>query len=278
MKSINVIRIVAIAILGGYVFGLPAQAAGMYCTKAKSKVERLICDEDKNPDLYLLDRTLNIFYSEALKKSENTQHVVAEQKKWLKEVRDVCDDATCLRKVYPPRIGEVQELATLCATNEVAVYSCTLPGKKIASLCVSQDASPGTGYMQYRMGRSQKDLEMQFPQKKSPAKNSFKYLAPETNAICGISFWSGNDRVSVFNAWGQRDDSDNHSGVIVSRGRPPIRVSLSECVREPIVFSSITKYPTITFDSLGKQLGLPNADGDISYTLGFEIKPGKLEE
>jgi uncharacterized protein len=278
MKPTNVIKTLAFAILAWYVFGLHAEAAILRCSKAQNKVERLICDEEKNPILYLLDSSLNVFYGELLKKTENTQRVVAEQKKWLKEVRNACADAECLSKVYRLRIGELQESATLCGSEEIVIYSCALPNRKIVSLCTSRDAGSSAGYMQYRMGRNQKDLEMQYPQKKSPAKNNFKYLGPEDSPSYGISFWLGNDRVSVFHAWTAKDDSDNHSGVIVSSGHPPVRVSLSECVREPIVFSAGWKYPTITFDSLGKELGLSNADGDISYTLGFEIKPGKLEE
>jgi len=118
MASANVLRTVAFAILGGFVLALPAQAA-LSCYKAKSKVERLICD-DKNPDLYSSDIALNVFYEESLARVENdkAQSFIEEQKKWIKKVRNVCEDAQCLRKVYQPRVSELQEIATLCRAEQ----------------------------------------------------------------------------------------------------------------------------------------------------------------
>ena len=142
---------------------LSTQAAGLNCSKAQSKVERLICDERKNPDLYSLDSRLNAYYSEVIQQA-NSQSPIADQKKWLTAVRNLCGDAQCLRKAYQSRVSELQTSATLCKADEVVIYSCTLPGRKVMSLCASQDATPYAGYMQYRMGRSQKDLERQFPE------------------------------------------------------------------------------------------------------------------
>jgi len=133
--------------------------------------------------------------------------------------------------------------------------------------------------MQYRLGLNQKDLEMQFPQQKSPAKKHFKYLVTLMEGTRGVSFWSGEDRFSVFNT-SVKLEVYNNAGLIVSHGHPPVRVSHLACVREPVVFDENDNYSPITILTLGKILGLPDAGSDIS-SVGVEtgsIKPGEPEE
>jgi uncharacterized protein len=273
MKPINVIRTLAFAILGGYGFVLPAQAIGLDCYKATSKVERLICDEKKNPGLYSLDSTLNMLYDEARERVEGTKtrDFVEEQKKWLKNVRNACDSANCLRDVYKTRIGEIQEVATLCRPQEIVIFSCSLPARKVVSLCGSSDAGLDTGYMQFRLGPDQKSIELDYPQERSPAKNHFQSLTGgdyrETSAA---SIWAGQERYIVF-ITRARQEADYHTGVVVSHGHPPKLVSYSECIREPVVFGQVIQGYTINIDSLAKTLGLPDGGEEISSAI-YEVE------
>jgi uncharacterized protein len=276
MKPINVIKILTFVILVGYVLGLPAQARGLDCAKAKSKVERLICDEKKNPDLYSLDSQLNTFYVEAIQNAENTQRVIEDQKKWIKAVRNVCGDADCLKNVYQARVGELQQSSTLCTSREVVIYSCTLPQRKIVSLCASQDASPVAGYMQYRMGRKQIALEMEFPKKKELAKDHFKFHEELTETSHTVWFWVKESRFTIFI---KRDaHSSDDYGLIESRGHPPIRVSYSKCVREPVVFLEYQNSLPISFFTLDKRLDLPDVGDDLRLIGGvIDLEPGDLD-
>jgi len=278
MKPIKVIRTLAFAILGGYVFGfgLPAQAIGLDCAKVKSKVEHLICDDKKNPGLYSLDFQLNTFYVEALQNAENTQRVIEDQKKWIKTVRNVCGDADCLKNVYQARVGELQQSSTLCTSREVVIYSCTLPQRKIVSLCASQDASPSAGYMQYRMGRNRIALDMEFPKKKEVAKDHFKFHEELVETSHTVLFWVKESRFTLFIQIDPR--SYYEYGLIESRGHPPTRVLYSKCVRPPVVFQEYQNHSPINFFTLDKKLDLPDASDDISFIDGtIELKPGERE-
>jgi len=65
------------------------------CEKAASDVERLICTYK---ELAVMDSQVSRLVKSA---DANTKNV---QKVWLKEVRDVCNDLSCLRSAYQARI------------------------------------------------------------------------------------------------------------------------------------------------------------------------------
>lgn len=65
------------------------------CEKAASDVERLICTYK---ELAVMDSQVSRLVKSA---DANTKNV---QKVWLKEVRDVCNDLSCLRSAYQSRI------------------------------------------------------------------------------------------------------------------------------------------------------------------------------
>jgi uncharacterized protein len=278
MKSIDVLRRFVSVILIGYALGFPAQAESIHCRDARSNVERLICDRKTNPGLLSLDFDLNTFYEHAVQHAKEKKKFIHEQNVWIKDVRNVCNDAECLRNAYKSRIGELQQATTLCSSQEVVVFSCVLPREKVASLCASQDASVNTGYMQYRIGLNQTNLDMQFPQEKTPAKNHFKYLNADYKGTHAVSFWLDGNRYSVYSTMTSLR-LYNSEGLIVSHGHPPVRVSHSKCISHAIVFDEIlSHYSSINIFSLDKKLGLPKAKDDISYAGEKDwIKPGELE-
>lgn len=95
-----------------------AQAASFDCEKAQSKVEHLVCGdsklskldqklaktfgEDYTTSLSKQDDELAQIYQDDLKKTdaEQKQQLITEQKHWLKNTRNVCQDITCLKLAY----------------------------------------------------------------------------------------------------------------------------------------------------------------------------------
>jgi uncharacterized protein len=267
MKSRNSLRKFLFAIFVGYVSALPMQASALECLMhpKKTKIEQLICADQSAAGLYALDDALNTFYSQALLQAENKQEVVNAQKKWLKEVRNACDDGECLKKVYQNRVSALQQSSTLCKSTEDVVYSCTLQSKKIVSFCASKDAGPTTGFMQYRTGRSQSNLEMSFPKELSPAKNHFKFVARRLGGAPAVSFWSDGKRYSVFHTY-----ATHEAGLIVSRGQPPVRDSYTKCLGQPAEF----QFSSLPFFNLDERLGLPAADDYGNNALDYEPSGG----
>lgn len=175
--------------------------------------------------------------------------------------------------------------ATLCEPKEVIVFSCSLPKKKIVSLCASKDASSTAGYMQYRFGRDASSIELEYPQKKAPPKKFFKYYSSSfpKGGTFGISFRIGEYRYSLYStrsAFGY-----NGSGVILNRGSDNRRVSFLGCINVPIKSTEIVWItPFANSKHIGyfdERLDLPDAGGDISYIgaePGSDLDQPKLGE
>ena len=97
-----------------------ANAASFDCAKAQSRVEKAICADREVSDL---DEYLGRYYSAARSTlRESAPCLAADQKQWLSAVRNKCADATCLKKVYLERLGELHPLqpgATLLKNVEL---------------------------------------------------------------------------------------------------------------------------------------------------------------
>lgn len=163
----------------------------------------------------------------------------------------------------PGHIDALERSTTLCEPKEVIVFSCTLAKKKIVSLCASKDAGNNTGYMQYRFGRDASSIELEYPQRKAPAKEFFKYDNSDLGTAA-ISFRIGEYRYSLYNTHYRRYAG---AGVILNRDRKhdrvAIRVSYFKCIGAPIVHNEMQS--AIPFHDLKHSLDLPDAKGDISY-------------
>ena len=85
-----------------------AQAASFSCDKAQTPVERLVC---ATPELSDLDEYLGRYYAGARASQAHADAcVVADQRQWLRGVRDACKDAACLRTAYLQRLAELDAL------------------------------------------------------------------------------------------------------------------------------------------------------------------------
>lgn len=69
------------------------------CAKATLAVERMICTDS---DLALRDRALALIYERVSKDFPNVRKV---QRKWLREERNACATAACVRQAYDGRIA-----------------------------------------------------------------------------------------------------------------------------------------------------------------------------
>lgn len=82
-----------------FVFPSILHAASFDCEKAVSKIEKIICLDREVSDL---DSNLGrLFY---LLKG-GSKSIVEDQKNWLKNTRDKCEDIDCLKSVYIARIS-----------------------------------------------------------------------------------------------------------------------------------------------------------------------------
>lgn len=80
------------------------EAASFDCGKATSEVEKLICGDE---ELSKLDESLNKAYLQALKRFDSKEQMIKSQRQWLKNDRNACKNAECIRKAYETRIKEL---------------------------------------------------------------------------------------------------------------------------------------------------------------------------
>lgn len=105
-----------------------AQAASFDCRKAATKIEKLICSDDK---LSKLDEKLNSAYKTALQDDGQAIAIRQTQKQWIKE-RNSCFDATCVKNVYETRLVALSsfgESAKISLAKEPASAFCAEIGK-----------------------------------------------------------------------------------------------------------------------------------------------------
>lgn len=81
-----------------------AHAASFDCKKASTFVEKSICSDEAASKL---DDDLASKYKDALSASENPEGLKAEQKSWLKMVRNKCKTVACINDATKERIAEL---------------------------------------------------------------------------------------------------------------------------------------------------------------------------
>lgn len=94
---------IAWVIWGWLALLVTTQAASFDCTKASSKIEKMICGDEK---LSKLDEELNLAYKNVLQDESQSEAVRQAQKKWIKE-RNGCSNSDCVILAYQKRISEL---------------------------------------------------------------------------------------------------------------------------------------------------------------------------
>jgi uncharacterized protein len=123
------IRVSLLATFFLLVTAVDTYAAGFDCTKAASAVEKLICGD---AELFTLDEALSKAYAQALERAHIKEEMIQIQRQWLKNQRNACQNAECVRRAYETRIKDLG----LSSSSGIMIST---PPDRIAS---SADAPP----------------------------------------------------------------------------------------------------------------------------------------
>lgn len=110
---------IAIAFLS---FAANTQAASFNCAKASTWVEKAICSDS---ELSALDDSLMKAYKNALASTQDASRLKSEQRAWLKEVRNLCDEVNCLNRTLADRLKILSGMAspnTSARTSPTGTY------------------------------------------------------------------------------------------------------------------------------------------------------------
>lgn len=117
-----------------------ALAASFDCTKAATKVEKMICAD---AELSKLDDTLAASYKSALQSSANPALVKSEQVQWMKQNRNSCINSDCLRVTYQQRISELKRSSSAGGNPSLSPSSLNPPATITGSYEMSFQNSHG---------------------------------------------------------------------------------------------------------------------------------------
>lgn len=108
-----------LALLALFLLAAPVHAASFDCAQAGTEIEHVICGD---AELSALDELLGDRYVRALAKAEDPAAVKIEQRAWLRDTRNACADAACLKPAYEARIAELTKIGWI--GNEKARAIC----------------------------------------------------------------------------------------------------------------------------------------------------------
>ncbi len=94
------------SILAPIILAPTAYPASFDCTRAMSRVEKLICGD---AELSRLDEEMKTAYQQASQNAADPVGLRAEQKQWL-GLRDFCKDAGCVNQVYRARLASLYSM------------------------------------------------------------------------------------------------------------------------------------------------------------------------
>ena len=113
------------------------------CTKAFARIEQLICSD---PQLSDLDHRLSIAYKDALARSTTPDTLKSDEKAWLANTRNKCQDDACLAQAYQQRLTVLEGIGIVSASPTVASASAieTPIVASSTSAAVAPSSSPTT--------------------------------------------------------------------------------------------------------------------------------------
>ena len=98
-----------IAVIGFLFFTATAFAASFDCSKAGTPIEKAICSY---PELSALDEQLASAYRAAATTSADQNQLKHEQRTWITQIRNACEDTNCLARAYQSRINDLSRSAS----------------------------------------------------------------------------------------------------------------------------------------------------------------------
>lgn len=108
-----------------------------------------------------------------------------------------------------------------CAAGEQVVFACRTGAKQVA-VCASTDATPTSGYVQYRFGRPGQPLELELPAERiAPARAATADNLPFAGGGASwMRFRRGDHAYVVYSGigqWGPQGEVEERAGIVVER-------------------------------------------------------------
>ncbi|MFN0040497.1 MAG: lysozyme inhibitor LprI family protein [Burkholderiales bacterium] len=88
----------------GFVVTMVAAHAAVDCSRARSNSEKLVCS---NRSLLLAEELMAMSFRQAIHRGNDPKLLMESQGRWIREVRDVCNDAACMLQAYERRAAEL---------------------------------------------------------------------------------------------------------------------------------------------------------------------------
>jgi len=177
MFKLNHYFIILFLIFG---FTIRAYSASFDCGKATTLIEKAICNDSKLSDL---DELLMQSYKKALANSTDSDAIKSQQKEWLKNVRNKCQDSECIKRVYEERISSLNSKTNLsnpvsdnadslwqgewkrinCSKNEGAGLTITKKTSKGFNFLIDAASGANVGQIEGTASFTQKDAVYKDP-------------------------------------------------------------------------------------------------------------------
>ena len=78
--------------------------AALDCSRATTNTEKLLCS---NPRLARADDRLALAFRAAIRRGADPTMLMDEQRAWIHDARDVCNEVECMLKAYEERISDL---------------------------------------------------------------------------------------------------------------------------------------------------------------------------
>ena len=83
---------------------MAAAHAAVDCSRARSNSEKLICS---NRTLMMAEELMAMSFRQAIHRGNDPKLLMESQGRWIKDVRDICNDAACMLNAYEQRAAEL---------------------------------------------------------------------------------------------------------------------------------------------------------------------------
>jgi uncharacterized protein len=111
-----------LVLLTTFALANPASAASFDCSKAASKIEKMICQDE---ELSRLDGQLGEKFNAAARLSTQPDQLKNAQRSWLRDRRNPCTDKPCLVAAYQLRMQELDKANNLVSPGNHPVDTAT---------------------------------------------------------------------------------------------------------------------------------------------------------
>lgn len=148
---------------------------------------------------------------------------------------------------------------SLCTPAETTVFACAT-GKKVVSVCASQNATRTRGTLEYRFGKPGEPLELALPARGKSASDAATgdSVGYSGGGAAWLRFRSGAFAYAVYTAigrWGRNGETLEKSGVVVEKNGT--RVATLPCTTAPVSLLGGEWFERAGIPSDGEELDIP---------------------